>query len=131
MSRLLALHTDYSLVDSLERMKAVHPVSNPNFGNVLMDNCANSYCASHQAEMAEHLYKPAIECFTAHILEKVNADDRTPLSAKVVSSLRDKVVAMPLEALRTKSPRTIVAFRVILDEINDIARELTREANDD
>lgn len=129
MSRLLALHTDYSLVDTLERMKAAHPVANSNFGNVLMENSANSYCASHQAEMAEHLYAPATELFMSHILGKVESGDRSPLSATVVSALRDKVVAKPLDDLRSKSPRTAAAFHAVVREIESAAKELTAGDN--
>ena len=129
MSRLLALHTDYSLVDTLERMKAAHPVANSNFGNVLMENSANSYCASHQAEMAEHLYAPATELFMSHILGKVESGDRSPLSATVVSALRDKVVAKPLDDLRSKSPRTAAAFHAVVREIESAAKELTTGDN--
>jgi hypothetical protein len=110
-------------------MKAVHPVANSNFGNVLMENSANSYCASHQAEMAEHLYAPATELFMSHILGKVESGDRSPLSATVVSALRDKVVAKPLDDLRSKSPRTAAAFRSVVREIESAAKELTTGDN--
>ena len=120
MARLLALHTDYSLVDSLARLNDVHPVSNPGFGNVLMDNCANWYCASHQAEMAEHLYAPAIDAMARQIVGKVDRGDRSPLSPDCIRELHEKILATPLSELRSSAPRTAAAFRAVLSELQSL-----------
>jgi hypothetical protein len=46
-----------------------------------------------------------------------------------VSALRDKVVAKPLDDLRSKSPRTAAAFRSVVREIESAAKELTTGDN--
>ena len=56
MARVLAMHSDYSLVESLDRLSTIHPVPNPDFEHVLFENAANTYCRSHQAEFAAHWY---------------------------------------------------------------------------
>ena len=121
MSRLLALHTDYSLVDSIERLNAVHVVTNPHFDRVLMDNCANFYCASHQAEMAEHLYAPAIDAMALQMVKKAESGDRSPLSAEETCRLRDKTLDTPLSQMKSSAPRTAKAFRAVL---SDLEREV-------
>ena len=42
MGRVLSLHTDYSLNDSLERLNAVEPVRHPAFGQVLLEKSVNT-----------------------------------------------------------------------------------------
>ena len=115
MPRLLALHTDYSLFDSLERLKAVHPVPNPDFGRVLLDNCANAYCASHQAEPAERLYVPAIDMMAMQMAQKAESGDRSPLRTEDVRKMRETAVSMPLAPMRQQ--RTAAAFREVLKDI--------------
>jgi hypothetical protein len=110
MAKLLALHTDYSLVDSLARLNAVHPVANHDFDRVLIDNCANFYCASHQAELAEHLYAPAIDAMAKQVTDKAQKNDRSPLSAEEIRRIRDKVLAMSLSQMKTRGARTATAF---------------------
>ena len=63
MSDILELHTDYSLWESLERLNAVRPVENPDFGSVLFDNALNWYCSSHQYEAARYVYEPIANRF--------------------------------------------------------------------
>ena len=115
MPRLLALHTDYSLFDSLERLKAVHPVPNPGFGQVLLDNCANAYCASHQAEPAERLYVPAIDMMAMQMAQKAESGYRSPLRTEDVRKMRETAVSMPLAP--TRQQRTAAAFREVLKDI--------------
>lgn len=56
MARTLAMHSDYSLSESLDRLSSVAPVRNPDFEHVLFENAANFYCRSHHAEFAAHWY---------------------------------------------------------------------------
>ena len=121
MAKLLALHTDYSLVDSLARLNAVHPVANPNFDRVLIDNCANFYCASHQAELAEHLYAPAIDAMAKQVTDKAEKNDRSPLSAEETCRIRDKVLAMPLAQMITPGMRTATAFYEVISGLEATA----------
>ena len=120
-ARLLQLHSDYSLCDTMAHLNAVEKVANPNFDRTLIDNCSNFYCASHQAEMAEHLYAPSLAIFADQICGKIAADDRSPLSQAGIRDLREKVLATPLESMRSTEPRTQENFRAILGELAEAA----------
>ena len=117
LAEILALHTDFSVCDTYRRMDEVCHIANPDFGRVLIDNAANYYCASHQAELAEHCYIPAFEAFARHIMEKVAADDRSPPDAGVIKAVRDRTLDIPLESMRSSKPRTRAGFNSALDRI--------------
>ena len=55
---VLALHTDYSVAESLDRLDRVEKIRNPEFEKVLFENSACDYCLSHQAEYATGVYVP-------------------------------------------------------------------------
>ncbi|MBQ8508424.1 MAG: hypothetical protein IJ493_00775 [Clostridia bacterium] len=57
---LLAAHEDYSLLDSLNRLRAVTD-TNPNFEITLKRNAENNYCRSYIYENAAYLYLPEME----------------------------------------------------------------------
>ena len=108
MADLLALHTDYSLAESFDRLDAVEKIRNPNFGRVLVDNATCSYCASHQYESAEYWYKPVIHAFADDLVRRVRANDRTKLGPyKGFDELRqERMFARPLAEMRPALPRT-------------------------
>ena len=108
MADLLALHTDYSLAESLDRLNAVEKVRNPNFARVLVDNATCRYCASHHYESAEYWYKPAICAFADDFVRRVQTNDRTkPSPCKSFDELRQEYIfARELEAMRPALPRT-------------------------
>ena len=106
MRRVLALHTDFSLNDSLARLNAVEPVRNPEFGQVLLENAVNSYCASHQAEPAEHLYPQIIAHVAAEIRARIGTGSREPLDAMGVNALKDAFLKRPLASLKSREART-------------------------
>ena len=108
MADILALHTDYSLAESFDRMNAIEPVRNPNFQRVLIENATCHYCASHQYEAAEYWYKPFITDFASMVANKVSSDDRTPIPALPKwTEFRDKrMYAKPLTDMRPTLPRT-------------------------
>ena len=112
MADLLALHTDYSLAESFDRLNAVEPVKNPNFPKVLVENATCKYCASHQYEAAEYWYKPAIREFADMIAGKVSADDRSPIPAQpAFDAYRDaRMYAKPLAGMRPALLRTQASY---------------------
>lgn len=76
---VLALHTDFSLSESLDRMEAVEHVCNPGFEHIFFENSACDYCLSHQAEYARGWYVPATDRLTAQIAARAAAGDFSPL----------------------------------------------------
>ena len=92
----------------LARLQGINTVED--FDRVLIDNCANFYCASHQAELAEYLYVPAIDAMAKQVTDKAQKNDRSPLSAEETRRIRDKVLAMSLSQMKTEGMRTATAF---------------------
>lgn len=76
---VLALHTDFSLSESLDRMNAVERVRNPDFEHVLFENSAAGYCLSHQAEYARSWYLPQVRELAKTLVERSRAGDFSPL----------------------------------------------------
>lgn len=122
LADLLALHTDFSVCDSYDRMAAVHPVAYPGFMSVLVDNAANSYCSSHQAELARHCYLPAFRHYTEALKAKMLSGDKKHLGKGCLSGFRDRVIAMPYAALKIDTPRTRKEFNKALDGVLEAFR---------
>ena len=108
MAELLALHTDYSLAESYDRLDAVEKIRNPNFAKVLVENAVCNYCASHQYEAAEYWYKPSLREFADGLVRRVRADDRSELGPyPTFMEYRDaRMYAKPLAGMRPTLPRT-------------------------
>ena len=73
---------------------------NPDFGQVLLENCANGYCRSHQAEVVRHWYLPFAREVAA--ASGKGALDETMLTAKC-EEMRQKLLTTPLAELGGKS----------------------------
>ena len=128
MADILALHTDYSLAESFDRLNAIEPVTNPNFPNVLIENATCVYCMSHQYEAAEYWYKPMIRELAQMFAAKVESDDRSPISIKGdYEKYRDaRMYAKPLAAMRPTLPRTQECYSRVLRAFADVAEEFMR-----
>lgn len=114
---LLAQHTDFSLCDTYDRLVREHPVEYSGFMSVLIDNSANSYCASHHAELARHCYLPAFRHSTNLLKAKMAAGDRTPLKRHVLEEIRQRTVGMSYSNLKLDAPRTRESFMQALDMV--------------
>ena len=117
LASLLALHTDFSVCDSYDRLAKVHPIAYSGFSSVLVDNIANYYCTSHQAELARHCYLPAFRHFVGLLKAKMAAGDRTPVGKGALEEFRNRAMAMSVWALRLDVPRTREAFNRALDAV--------------
>ena len=121
MARLLALHTDYSLWDSLQRLRAIEPVRYPDFEHTLAENAGNDYCRSHHAEFAQHWYAPCMKDLSDALLAKVAANDRTPLDVKPLAArsqaLRQMCFRAKLQDLAPRLPRTDENLCAVLGEL--------------
>ena len=120
MTRLLALHTDYSLWESYERLDRVEKIVNPDFEHVLVDNAINSYCRSHQYEAAAFCWEPLAEFLAGRILARVNADERVALDHGEIEAesdrLQKEMLKRPLKTMRPALPRTPRNFHDVLVE---------------
>ena len=117
LAGLLALHPDFSICDTYERLRRIHPITNPGFASVLVDNAANFYCASHQAELAAHCYLPAFDAYLKILDERMRAGNRTPPEKNCLEEFRRRAMKMGFDELRLNAPRTRDAFNKALDAI--------------
>ena len=122
LATLISLHTDFSICDTYDRIAKAHPVAYAGFMSVLVDNTANYYCTSHQAELARHCYLPAFRSFTERLKAKMAAGDMTPLEKGVMEEFKDKAIAMSYSALELGAPRTREAFCRALDGVLEAYR---------
>ena len=74
-ARFAAVSPDFSMYDSLERLKAKHR-TNPDFETTLKANGENNYCRSFVCEFFPMIYLPQFEVMTKFVTEKIAAKDR-------------------------------------------------------
>ena len=120
---VFALHTDYSLAESYDRLDAIEKIRNPNFAKVLVENATCAYCASHQYEAAEYWYKPAAHDFADDIVRRVTAGDRSRLGPyERFETYRDKrLYAKPLSEMRPSLARTQENYVRVMNALADAA----------
>ena len=112
---VLALHTDFSLAESLDRLDAVEKVRNPNFEHVFFENSSCGYCRSHQAEYARGWYLPATEQLAALLTARAEAKDFSslPVPTDFCAELRKR--AHPIRDFAPiPSHRTAEEFRRLM-----------------
>ena len=122
LAGLLALHPDFSICDTYERLRRIHPITNPSFASVLVDNAANFYCASHQAELAAHCYLPAFDAYLKLLDGRIRAGNRTPPERFCLEEFRKRAMRMGFDELRLGAPQTREAFNKALDAISASAK---------
>ena len=117
MADLLALHTDYSLWESYQRLDAVEKIRNPAFEKTLFENASCDYCRSHQYELARYWYAPHVKAVAAKLAKAVAAGDRKADISVKAEKERLALKARPLESLKPTLPRTAESFRRVLGSI--------------
>jgi hypothetical protein len=121
MADVLELHTDYSLWESFVRLNNIEPVRNVDFPAVLFDNASNSYCQSHQYELARYWYETRAKQWAEKISELVKANDRkSKLLIQGGESLRLELQNRKLETLRPLSKRTAGDFVLVMEKIKKL-----------
>ncbi len=117
-TEILALHTDYSLCESLDRLAVEAPVFGRDFGKVLLDNASNGYCRSHQYEIAAGWYIPFAREFVREVLRRLDAGERARITEEWGEKTRqaglDDLKAKGIEAYRPSSSRTAEEYRRVL-----------------
>ena len=122
MADLLALHTDYSLWESHQRLDAIEKIKNPDFSKTLFENASCNYCRSHQYEFARYWYAPHAKAVSERIAKAVAANDRKADIKVDAEKERLALKARPLESLKPTLPRTEENFRNVLREIERLAK---------
>ena len=122
MADLLALHTDYSLWESYQRLDAIEKIKNPNFSKTLFENASCNYCRSHQYEFARYWYAPHAKAVSERIAKAVAANDRKADIKVDAEKERLALKEKPLESLKPTLPRTEENFRKVLREIERLTK---------
>ena len=119
MADLLELHTDYSLWESYERLTKVESVPNPNFPQVLLDNAANSYCQSHQYELARYWYAPRAHKWAEKISSIIRSGDpKAKLVLNDSKKVHSELLKRPLKSMRPTAKRTNEEFIKLMSELS-------------
>ena len=119
LADVLALHTDYSLWESYQRLDAIEKIQNPEFTKTLFENAVNQYCLSHQYEAIRYVVEPIAALMAERISKAVETDDRNarfPVQPEM-EGMRRLAKAKPLESLKPTLPRTAESFRKVLGEV--------------
>ena len=124
---ILALHTDYSLWESCERLDAVEKIRNPAFEKTLFENAANDYCLSHQYELVRHWVAPGAHALAKRVADAVAAGDRDAKISVDFETLRREAKKRPLASLRPTLPRTQEQFRRIIDDLVKSSKKGTKQ----
>ena len=124
MADLLALHPDYSLYETYCAVDAIESVKNPNFQHVLVENALNSYCASHQAELARNVWCPLVRDWCDAASARIAVGDHTGLGVSMRTDYIGQALSAELKALRPMLPRTDENYSRVLLRMECLALEL-------
>ena len=130
MSDILELHADYSLWDSFNRLNAVRPVENPDFGRVLFDNAVNWYCASHQYEASRYVYFPMAKRFAAWICKAAEEGGREMPPFDDSKPELAAALARSLESMKPRVARTPENIRAAFNGFASLAAITTNEEHE-
>ena len=129
LGQVLALHTDHSVCDSYDRLDKVEKILYDGFAQTLLDNVLNFYCASHQVELVEHCYVPALERLFAQTDMLMTRGDRSArLSSEPMNAIRTKLLKTPLLSLRPTLERTPENYRKVMRDCAEAARQFLNAA---
>lgn len=119
----LALHEDYSLNESLDRLDRIEKIRNPDFEHVLFDNAADYYSRSHHAELARHWYVPETDETCAILQERARKGDWSPLPEGVTRRFEElRLLAHPIRSLAVAVPRTAENYRKTMEAFAGAAK---------
>ena len=132
MHDMLALHSDYSMYETLEGMNRVEKIQNPDFDRVLIDNASCGYCESHQYELMAHWYEPSLKVFLDWGSDRLDRGDISefttpPEFPKTVNGLRGKLLDSKLVDLRPTLERTPENYRAAMERAAKAARVVISE----
>ena len=130
---LLALHDDYSMHATYERLKTVSEV-NPHFEKTLIANAANGYCASYQYELFAYCYLPIVRSYAEAAIALVEAGDvagKFDMDAlgKVYDAAFADVKHKPLAGMKPTAARTQERYRQIMSDLATLAEDHLKSAN--
>lgn len=122
MADLLALHGDFSIAETLDRMNRVEKVRNPRAEHLLFENVASEYCRSHHAEWARGWYAPLMREIAATLVLRAEKGDYSELPAPTDGLLKLRAMEHPIRSFAPDPGcRTPARWRQVLKTIERIA----------
>ena len=117
MADVLALHSDFSIAETLDGMDAVEKIRNPHAEHLLFENAACRYCRSHHAEWAKGWYAPLMREIAATLVERARKGDFSPLPAPTDYRAKLRAMAHPIRAFAPDpARRTAADFRNAMEK---------------
>ena len=118
---LLGLHEDYSMSDSLDRLRAV-TTTNPNFEHTLKNNAECSYCRSYIYENAAYLYLPEMRLIfdTVKTCAQTDVEYRCEMTDEGATQIRKCYFDTPLREMK----RDCGSFAAGLRQAADLIQKL-------
>ena len=129
-TEVLALHPDYSLDESLDKLYQSGNVLAPDFGKVLLDNAINGYCRSHQYEIAAGWYLPMAEKVCDKMMEQVESSTVQPSTSNLQPQLKDSIVKVRGEIYDKFVKEGIGPYRPTLPRILQEYRRVLGDARE-
>ncbi len=131
MRDTLALHSDYSIYETVERMNAVEPIVNPDFDRVILDNASCEYCQSHQYELMQTWYMPCIKTICDWATDRLDRDDKSAFTypgsfKKVLTEKKAELLSTPLKDQRPTLERTQENFKAVMLRAAKAASEVVK-----
>ena len=119
MRDTLALHSDYSIYETVEGMNAVEPIVNQDFDHVILDNASCTYCQSHQYELMQTWYMPCIKTICDWANDRLDRNDKSAFTypdsfKKVVTEKKAEMLSTPLKDQRPTLERTQENFKAVM-----------------
>lgn len=97
-AQLLGLHSDYSMNNTMEHLKATTHI-NPHFEEVLKDNASCDYCRQDVFELAQYLYLPEMVAFGNWLKCRISGCEIQDLT-KEKNRIADEFMAKPLSEMK-------------------------------
>ena len=99
--KILGFHEDYSMLDSLEKLKSVTE-TNPNFEKTLKNNAECWYCRSYIYENAAYLYLPEMKLVfdTVKSCVKTGEEYNSEMTSEGQEEIRKQYFETPLNEMK-------------------------------
>lgn len=124
MADLLAIHSDFSIAETLDAVNAVEKMRNPRGEHLLFENSSCDYCRGHQAEYAKGWYVPLASEIVALLIERVERKDFSPLPEPTDYHEKLRALDHPIRAFAPDpSLRTPERFRALMVDLSALANE--------
>ncbi|MBO5960077.1 MAG: hypothetical protein J6Q65_08135, partial [Lentisphaeria bacterium] len=130
LTDLLSAHEDFSMFDSLERLKKCQP-TNPYFEYTLKANGENNYCRSFIYELFRGSCIPEYEALEAEMKKRINGNDKSfgpqpEELRKINEQIQKNYYATPLKDLAPDHAAATAALPETLTALAEISEKLIR-----